>query len=259
MRTKTLALSALLGMLGSASVMAQNVYSVNAVGYINVTIPPGFSIITAPLVASPDNTLNTLLPNLAVNGGNSPSTYAGLTVFKLTNGHFSEDVANSYSAGWVNGGTLTINPGTAVFLDSTFYPLNSGHNYTTTFVGSVPSSASGAFTNVITPGINLVGSIIPVTGDPQTSSILNLENNLVNGGNNLSTLGGDTIFFFDPTYNGHSQNGFNEAVANSYSAGWTGGAGSNGDPLITSVSEGFYFVNASSGNVNWVENFTLNP
>jgi hypothetical protein len=262
MRTKTLALSALLGMLGSASVMAQNVYSVNAVGYINVTIPPGFSILTCPLVSSPDNTLNTLLPNLQVAGGNSPSTYAGLTVFQL-NGHggFNVDVASSYSAGWVNGGTLAINPGTAVFLDNVFYPLSSGASgtFSATLVGSVPSSASGLFTNVLTPGFNLVGSIIPVTGDLQTSSILNLPNNLVNGGALPSTLENDTVYFYNATYNGHAQIGFEAAQAYSYSAGWSGGTGPGGDPSIPAVSQGFYFDNVSSQNVNWVENFTLNP
>ena len=40
MRTKTMLLSALLGGLGSVSLMAQstNVYSLNAVGYINITV-----------------------------------------------------------------------------------------------------------------------------------------------------------------------------------------------------------------------------
>ncbi len=58
-------LSALLGTLGSVSLMAQstNVYSLNAVGYINVTIDPGYNIISCPLIASPDNTINTLLTN----------------------------------------------------------------------------------------------------------------------------------------------------------------------------------------------------
>ena len=50
MRTKTMLLSALLGTLGSVSLMAQstNVYSLNAVGYINVTVQPGFNIVSCP-------------------------------------------------------------------------------------------------------------------------------------------------------------------------------------------------------------------
>jgi hypothetical protein len=255
MRTKTLALSALLGMLGSASVMAQNVYSVNAVGYINVAIPPGFSIITCPLVCSPDNTLNTILPN-QLGAGGAASSLADLTVFQLKpGGGFNEDQAFSYSAGWENGGTIAVNPGTAIFVDNVFSPLNSGAagTFHATFVGSVPSSASGLFTNVLTPGFNLVGSIIPVTGDLQTSAILNLPN--TESGGNPSSLANDIVFFFDPTYNGHGQNGFQESAAFSYSAGWVGG----NDPVIPSVSQGFYFESFSAQNVNWVENFTLNP
>lgn len=255
MRTKTLALSALLGMLGSASVMAQNVYSVNAVGYINVSIPAGFSILTCPLVCSPDNTLNTILPNNLVNGGNAPSSLNGLQVFQLNaQGGFNEDQAFSYSAGWVNGGHIVMNPGTAVFLNNAAIPLGSSQTYNVTFVGSVPNNPSGLYTNVLTPGFNLVGSIIPVTGDLQTSSILNLPNNAVNGGNNPSTLDGDIVFAYNPAVSGGRQLGFAETQALSYSAGWTGG-----DPVISAVSQGFYFQNVGSQNVNWVENFTLNP
>ena len=63
MRTKTLALSALLGALGTAGALAQNVYSLNAVGYINVTLAPGYNIVTCPLIVSPTNTVANLFPN----------------------------------------------------------------------------------------------------------------------------------------------------------------------------------------------------
>ncbi len=254
MRTKTLALSALLGMLGSASVMAQNVYSVNAVGYINVTIPPGFSIITDPLVGSPDNTLNTILPNNNSNPGTAQSSLGNLVVYQLTpQGTFNEDFAFSYSPGWLNGGTIAVNPGTAIFVDN---PGVNGSPVTlnVTFVGSVPSSASGLFTNVLNPGFNLVGSIIPVSGDLQTSPILNLPNLNTSGGSAPSTLGtssgGDVVYFYN-----NSQGTFNESFAYSYSPGWVGG----NDPVITSVSQGFYFDNVSSSPYSWVENFVLNP
>jgi len=250
MRTKTLALSALLGMLGSASVMAQNVYSVNAVGYINISIPPGFSIITCPLVCSPDNTLNTILPNTDSNPGNAPSAFNNLAVYKLqANGSFASDQANSYSPGWVNGGSIAVNPGPAIFVDNTWIPTGASHptTFTATFVGSVPNNASGLYTNVLNPGFNLVGSIIPVTGDVQTSSILNLANTDSNPGNAPSTLNNDVVYFYS--------NGFQAHQAQSYSPGWV----NNNDPVIASVSQGFYFQNVNSTPVSWVENFTLNP
>ena len=61
MRTKTLLLTAALTAAGVATSMAQ-VYSVNMVGYINQSIPQGFSMIANQLNASPDNKVTTLLP-----------------------------------------------------------------------------------------------------------------------------------------------------------------------------------------------------
>jgi len=48
MRTKTLLLTAALAAAGAASAMAQNVYSVNAVGYANVPLAVGFNLIANP-------------------------------------------------------------------------------------------------------------------------------------------------------------------------------------------------------------------
>jgi len=48
MRTKTLLLTAALAAAGAASAMAQNVYSVNAVGYANVPMVSGFNLIANP-------------------------------------------------------------------------------------------------------------------------------------------------------------------------------------------------------------------
>src|SRR5581483_447895 len=63
MRTKTILLSALLGLASGAAAMAQttNVYSVNAVGYINVTCPPGFTMIANQLMTT-NTTLAGLIP-----------------------------------------------------------------------------------------------------------------------------------------------------------------------------------------------------
>src|SRR5688500_5525594 len=61
MRTKTLLLTAALCAAGAATSMAQ-VYSVNMVGYINQSIPAGFSMIANQLNNSPDNRIATLFP-----------------------------------------------------------------------------------------------------------------------------------------------------------------------------------------------------
>ena len=60
MRTKTLVLAAVLSAAGIASSLAQAVYSVNVVGYINLTLKPGLNLITAQLKGTNQN-VNTLI------------------------------------------------------------------------------------------------------------------------------------------------------------------------------------------------------
>jgi hypothetical protein len=265
MRTKTLALSTLLGALGSAtSLVAQvNVYSINAVGYINATFPPGYSILTCPLICTPDNTLNSIFPLPAsVPSGGAPLFGASVSIF--SGGSFSgagKADSVSYSGGWNAGGTITLNPGQACF----FFNPNAlgGANMSATFVGTVPQTGQYNMTNTLAPGYNLVGSIVPVTGS-YASPILNMTNSLGSF---------DTFNFFDPSLvAGHTplvQTGYQTAQG-SYSHGWTGGAGVNGEPVGTNVTYGFFYYNATAGgptggyaetssNELWVENFTINP
>jgi hypothetical protein len=265
MRTKTLALSAVLGMLGSASVMAQNVYSVNAVGYINVTMPPGYSIVTCPLIVGTDteyaatyngpavtNDLNVLFNN-DVSGG---TPYKGATVgaFKNGVGFGNSDAALGAGAGggWT-GGTLTsgpsfgpgssasqsdigqgvqLLPGQAVFFRNP-NALVGGANMTATFVGTVPS---GSLTNILVPGYNLVGSAVPVSGDFVLNSISGpFFGNVVNAGGpgagyqpngNMGPANGDTVLFFDPTVSGGHQLTYAGPGA---TVGWDFGSWSGGN------------------------------
>src|SRR5665213_212205 len=168
MRTKTKVLSALLGVLGTASLMAQstNVYSLNAVGYINVTVAPGYNMVSCPLIASPDNTLNTVL-------NNNSGVYNKVGVYAFVNGVYTSDTGASFANGitpntngWNNNGTITLNPGQAVW-------INAVTNTTITFVGTVPQ---GSLTNVLHPGFNLVSSAVPTSGYIITNSIMNFTN-----------------------------------------------------------------------------------
>jgi hypothetical protein len=62
MRTKLLLSAAVLGVAGVIAASAQ-VYSVNVVGYINVAVPPGFSMIANQL-DSGNNTVGSLMPSV---------------------------------------------------------------------------------------------------------------------------------------------------------------------------------------------------
>jgi len=243
-------------MVGSASVMAQNVYSVNVVGYINVTIPPGFSILTDPLIASPDNTLNTVLNNAPNVSGVSP--FSGTSVFQFNNGvgFGLIEVGNSgsFGGGWSSGGSdISLNPGAAVFVNNI-----SGANQVATFVGTVPQTSTATAPNfaglsqTLHPGYNLVGSVVPLSGDVATSFSSSL------GG---AVNSGDFIFFFNPAIVSGHQAGFENAIVNNFSA-WTGTPGptqpnvaSNGDPQTLSATQGFFYFN-NGASETWSETFS---
>jgi len=232
MRTKTVLLSALLGALGSVSVHAQNVYSLNAVGYINATLSPGFNIITCPLIAAPDNTISTLI-------NNGTHLYNGDVVyfFNATTGSYSSDNASAratFTNGWTQGGTNVLAPGVACWF------LNSASsNVTVTFVGTVPS---GPTTHVLLKGFNLVGSAVPTSGDIITNTLSVLTNYNV----------GDDVYTFNPT----SQT-FTEFVSGARgTTGYHNNWNTLGDPTTANVYQGMFYLN-NGATVDWVENYSV--
>jgi hypothetical protein len=246
MRTKTLLLSALLGALGSVAVNAQtNVYSLNAVGYVNVVCPVGYTLISCPLIASPDNTIGTLL-------NNASGTYTGDSVFtyNTSTGQFVLDEAEAIGTrggttnanGWAFNGTNTLAPGVGAW----FY--NAGSNSVTlTFVGTVPS---GTLTNTLTPGYNLVGSILPTSGDLASNTLTSLTNyNIGDSVFAYANPGGFTIY---QSGTNRGQGGFGYQEAGTSIPNWS----STGDPTAAYVGEGFWYFN-SGATVNWVENYSV--
>jgi hypothetical protein len=147
MRTKTLLLTAALGAAGVASALAQ-VYSVNAVGYVNVTAKPGFNLLNNPLDAGANNTVKALMP-ADLPDGSIVYTYDGVK-FDLNTYEFGE---------WTNPNAV-LAPGTGFFLR-----LNGTADKTITFVGEVKQ---GTLTTPLIAGFNLVGSQVPQDGPIQT-------------------------------------------------------------------------------------------
>jgi hypothetical protein len=253
MRTKTLALSALLGLLGSASLMAQstNVYSINAVGYVNVTLFPGYNIITCPLICSPDNTIATLLnnTNAQYQSGKGANTLRS-QVYQMTGGIYTgNDVSDKTvtPSGWQGGGVVTMNPGQAIFFFNP-EPLGTGSNMYATFVGTVPQATNGPLTNALNSGFNLIGSIVPEVGDLMTNAITNLSIT------SMTSTKFDYIYTYDPTYNSNSlaQNGYSSE--NQYTkSGWSY------DTQLATVTTGFFYFNNNAASNYWVENFVINP
>jgi hypothetical protein len=241
MRTKTLALSAMFSALGTASLVAQaNVYSINAVGYINVTLPVGYSIVACQLQTT-NNTIAGLFNNLSP----TPGQLAGCKVLKYNTAgsptYFS-DVAQSSSynsTGWANNGTLTLNPGEAIWFDN-----GTGHLLTNTFVGTVPQ---GTMTVPLVTGFQMISSPVPFSGD-------------------LFTVAGLTNYVFPGTkveaFQGNPGASPSGTGYNSYVATTSGGTGylnqwSPGDPTLT-VGEGFWY-DSPAGATPWVQIFSINP
>ena len=162
MRTKTLLLIAAIGAAGAATSMAQ-VYSVNAVGYVNKTIPKGqFSMVANPLKAA-TNTVNALFQPVP----------AGFQVYVYTQGKgydvgAYDDLEGAFLPASV--GNAVINPGHGVFVRNP-----SASDVTITFVGEV---MQGTLTTPLSPGLQIVGSQVPQEG---TASDLGLPHTTAAG------------------------------------------------------------------------------
>jgi hypothetical protein len=140
MRTKTLLLTAALSAAGVATSMAQ-VYSVNMVGYINQSIPEGFSLVANHLNNSPDNRVITLF-------GTTPPE--GTTVFKFNPDTDLFTLVRFAEGEWGGNIAMTLNPGEGAF-------INAPSAFTHTFVGEVALSSSVT----VKPQFNIVSSALP--------------------------------------------------------------------------------------------------
>jgi hypothetical protein len=176
MRTKALLLTAALSAAGVATSMAQTpVYSVNAVGYVNTVLHPGFTLISNPLVAA-DNTLAGLF-----GGGKVP---INTVVYKYNGTGFD---INTYTDDEVfaPNPNVTVTPGEGVFIKNP-----TAADVTVTFVGEVPT---GTLTVDLPKGLSIRSSKVPQAGTATDLGLVGQENDTlyqyVNGtGYKISTV-----------------------------------------------------------------------
>lgn len=205
MRTKTLLCLAALA-AGITSASAQ-VYSLNVVGYINVTVPANGYYMIANQLDSGNNTLGSLIPTAS----------DGDQFFKF-NGTYT--VANYDGLGNVwDHPELTLNPG-----EGGFYKNTSASAVTLTFVGEVKQ---GALTNSMPVGYAIRSSIVP-----QSDTVANLG---LPAGQD-----GDQIFVYN---NGlYSVSSWDSLIGTS--GGWDT-TGSPGGPTIA-VGQSFFIKNTTA-------------
>jgi hypothetical protein len=186
MRIKTLLLTAVLSAASVAATVAQTVYSVNAVGFVNKTVPAGqFALLANPLNL-PTNSLAAVLPDVPVN----------TQVYEYNAASAAFSIYTKRASGWTGSGaaTASLNPGKG------FFVKNVGTtDFTVTFVGEV---AQG--TNITTPfaaGFSLIASQVPQAGTLETDLKLPAKN-------------GDKAYLFA---------GGNYSIFTRRASSWTGG------------------------------------
>jgi hypothetical protein len=230
MRTKTLLAAAAISAAGIASSMAQsNVYSLNVVGYVNVAIKSGFNAVANPLMASPNNSLNTILNNATPVTG----TPDNLIVLRWnTNFQDFDGIVPTYNATthvWADN--AVINPGECIM-------VLSPNDFTNTFVGEVKQ---GSTTIPIAPGFNGIASPVPIGGNTATvlAQLLPSDNDLAFKWDN-SSVGPTAQAFYDPV---------------TYVAVPPGWQNTGNSPGIFGVGEGLFYL--ASAPLSWVRTFTV--
>ena len=148
MRTKTLLLTAALGISGAASSMAQGtaVYSVNYVGYVNTVCNPGFSLIANPMTAS-DNSVASVLASVPL----------GTVIFTFSGGNFHGNELDLFGSGWTTPGQQLL-PGSGFFINNNQAPAAP---FTVTFVGE---GGQGTLNNTPPDGFSILSSKVPQAG-----------------------------------------------------------------------------------------------
>ena len=127
---------------GAVTAMAQsNVYSLNIVGYVNMTQNAGFKIWANPLNTT-NNDVKFLFPNAA--------TYPGLAVYKFNGSAYDLSSYDPDAGGWT--APMALNPGKGFWLQ-----VPAGPAYANTFVGEVITKS----TNAVPTGFSLKGSVYP--------------------------------------------------------------------------------------------------
>ena len=226
MRTKTLLITAALSLAGVATSMAQ-VYSVNAVGYINLTMRPGFNMVANQLNRTPNNSLNNVITGVPVES----------QVLKFDNASNNYIVELFDGTGWIkpedgSPGVLTANPGSGLF----FFNPNTD-NLTVTLVGEVPQGTG--LTVPLPPNFSLISSIVPqaialtaANGFPQTVEAQFLS--------------------FNPAVQNY------DAVILNDGTGWINPETGASVPAPTpAVGQGFFYFNPGAAE-SWTRNFSVN-
>jgi hypothetical protein len=205
---------------GIATTMAQsNVYSLNVVGYYNITVGAHQKIMIANQLNTTNNTIGALLAPPMVGNGDQ--------LFKFNGASFTSSLYSTDDGQWDPDPTVTLNPGEAVF----YQPALAR---TLTFVGEV---LQGQLSNTLPLGTKVMrSSMVPQQG-------------LVSTDLGVPFFNGDQLFTYNTAQNG---GGYVTYLYSTDDGQWD-----PSEPTM-SVGQGFFYRKAAgANNPNWVRNFTV--
>jgi len=245
MRTKTLLLTAALGAAGLLPSTAQ-VFSVNAVGYVNATIPGNnaLAILSVPLNGTPNNDLNTnvKLPDpgsdgcLAFRWDSQNQTFRNPVQWFDGFGWFIDDDGDG------NADPVIVNPGEAFWFQNV-----TGSPISVTMVGDVPIGAN--LPNPVRGGnqLDLKSSVVPKS-QPLGDTTINVANTL-----GFPATADDLVFVWDVA----AQN-FQNPWQYFDGYGWFRDENPT-DPGGPVIQPGTGFWSQKSGpNTTWTQSFSVN-
>jgi hypothetical protein len=232
MRTKVLIGAAVLA-ASLASSMAQNVYSLNVVGYVNVTLPSKqFTCLANPLDASlgvPANANLNDITNLFqnVNASDHVSLWLPSKVDYSTTIPSYSTRTKSWSSNYA------LPPGSALL-----YYNNGAASEVITFTGQVPQGTYNVGT-LRSTAFSMVGSPVPIGGDPTNSTTVL----------GLVPSASDTI----ATFNSSKVDWSSTITWSTRTKTWSQPVNS-----VTNIAaaQGFLYYNHGAANT-WVSNFTV--
>lgn len=153
MRTKAITITAAIGLAGAIGAMAQ-VYSQNAVGYYNVALGGGYTMIANQL-NNGDNNLNTILPGPLPDGSRILKWDGATQLFAKDQVYVADGPPGEkwYDPETFELSTTTLSPGEGAFID-----ILPGNTANITLVGEVPQ---GDLALGLAPNLAIISQLTP--------------------------------------------------------------------------------------------------
>jgi hypothetical protein len=205
------------------------VYSVNAVGYVNLSLPVGFSMVANPLDAGAGN--NTVTKLFAPANLSATPTSCRVYVFNNATGGYSVATFSSVTSAWGGAGAaLEIAPG-----DGVFFQNSTAAALTATFVGEVKQ---GSLSTPIPQGFSIKASQVPQAIDPDATTLP--------ASDRLPGAVGDRVYRYNAATGGYTTFTFSSVT----------GAWNPSLPTFN-VGESFFFQRVNPATA-WTRTFSVN-